>query len=212
MPLLIKKNFAPNNKLGVWKINEELEELMIQAQPNELEKKHLEKIKVENGKKQWLVSRAILKKLTGLYDLEIKYDPYGKPYLKDSKYKISISHSHQYVAAIIDIHHTGIDIQIQDSKIERIVPRFMSLSEQGSIKNENRLGQIYIYWCAKEALYKLYGQRSLSFRENILISPFDYNAEGGNIFGRISVSSFNRSYSLQYKKIENYTQVYVMNN
>jgi len=35
------------------------------------------------------------------------------------------------------------------------------------------LSKMCIYWCAKESLYKWYGKKNLSFKDNIFIEPFE---------------------------------------
>jgi phosphopantetheinyl transferase (holo-ACP synthase) len=47
--------------------------------------------------------------------------------------------------------------------------KFLNEEESSSIRKEKELEQLTIAWCAKEALYKLYGVRNLDFRENIIL-------------------------------------------
>ena len=142
-------------------------------------------------------------------DLKISYDEFGKPYLINSSIKISISHAYEFVAILIDQNQeTGIDIELIKPKIERISERFMSANELLSI-NKQSLEQLYVYWCAKEALYKLYGIKNLSFKENILIEDFEYT-EKGKIIGKIINNSLNKYYMLCYEKINEYMLVYVL--
>jgi len=211
MPLLKEISLNPNNKLAVWEMNESLEELMAMVKINDAEKESLKEIKNENRKKQKLCSKQLLKRLTGIDDLKIEYDLHGKPYLKDSKYKISISHSHQYVAVIIDTEDTGIDIEIIDPKIEKVVHKFVNTEEQQSIKAQNRLEQLYVYWCTKEALYKLYGGGSLVFKTNLLVAPFIYDNNGGTISGKIITDVYSKNCLLHYEKLANCVLVYAVN-
>ena len=46
------------------------------------------------------------------YDLEIKFNKYGRPYFEDSKFKFNISHSGDIVMCVIlDIYEVGVDIE-----------------------------------------------------------------------------------------------------
>jgi len=68
---------------------------------------------------------------------------------------------------------------------------------------------LYVYWCAKETLYKIYGKRALHFKEDLLIEPFEYKGKGV-ISGCISVGKMKETYSLHYEKICDYMLVYVL--
>ena len=90
----------------------------------------------------------------------------------------------------------------------------MSDAELKSLQKKNQDEQLTVFWCAKESLYKLYGKKELAFKKNLIIEPFQY-AEKGNIKGWIKNSSVNKSFALQYEKLnsgnDNYMLVYVIN-
>ena len=99
-------------------------------------------------------------------DAEISYDINGKPHLVDDTRHISISHSHDKIAIIINtIEKTGIDIELIRDKVLKIKHKYLSESE---LKNaENDPEKLIIYWAAKETLYKIYGLKHVDFIKNL---------------------------------------------
>lgn len=212
MPLVLKENISRNSTLAIWKINESLQVLQDMVKITQEEQDAIKTISNIEKQKQWFAARVLFQKIFNNQGLEIVYDKYGKPSIKNSTQKISISHSKDYVAIITDQEEVGIDIEKIDAKIESIAERFLNENEYGRIGSENRTELQYLHWCAKETLYKVYGKKQLSFKNNILIEPFSYRKEGGVILGEIVTSSFKKKYHLKYTKINDYMLVYVFNN
>jgi phosphopantetheinyl transferase (holo-ACP synthase) len=52
-------------------------------------------------------------------------------------------------------------------QIQQVLPRVLSSAE---LRQANTPERQALYWCAKEALYKLYGKRALDFRTDMKIS------------------------------------------
>ena len=125
-------------------------------------------------KLEWLASRLLVQQLAekaGLVFLGIYKNEYGKPFLKNHSAQISLSHSYPYVAAQLHFtHDVGIDIEQPSPKLLRVAHRVFGLAEQQDAGTD--LTKNCIYWCAKEALYKIYGNRGLSFIKDIKIEPF----------------------------------------
>jgi len=206
MPELFKKNIGLNSLLAVWQITETTNELLklLNGPVNFIVLDVNEQLK-----QQRICARILLNLLLEGPRNEIMYDRFNKPSLIHSASKISISHAHDYVAVIVNkINETGIDIELIKSKIERIAPRFMSEKELKGLQSNNRIEQLITYWCAKETLYKYYGKKELSFRENIFIEPFN-QSNSGNIVGHINTKHFNIELNLCYEKIADYLLVYV---
>ncbi|GAB4036079.1 4'-phosphopantetheinyl transferase family protein [Spirosoma gilvum] len=123
---------------------------------------------------EWLACRVAIQQLTkaqGLSYVGLQKDEFGKPHLIGSAWHISLSHTSGWAAAVL--HRTrpvGIDIEPIREQFTRVVPRVLSTEEIAhAAGNPNRLA---VYWCAKEALYKLYGKRQLTFREHLHVEPF----------------------------------------
>ena len=209
MPLFLRKDIKTNCKMAVWNITEREAELSEMISFSEQDRGVLKEVKHELRRLQWMATRELLKQLTGENDLRISYDVFGKPFLADSEIKISISHSHNKAALIINKEETGIDIELIKEKIVRIENKFMSQTEMKNVKAENKKEMLSIYWCAKESLYKLYGKKELHFKENIRIADFSYNKEG-IISGKIVTKTLNESYRLHYLKLDDFMLTYVL--
>lgn len=128
---------------------------------------------------EWLACRVAIRQLLeeqGATYLGLQKDEFGKPFLIDLPWHISLSHTSGWAAAILHKSRpVGIDIEPIREQFRRVVPRVLSADEIVHAANDpNRLA---IYWCAKEALYKLYGKRQLTFREHLHVEPFADDAE-----------------------------------
>ncbi|MBI4946562.1 MAG: 4'-phosphopantetheinyl transferase superfamily protein [Bacteroidetes bacterium] len=220
MPLYNIEQVRNNGKIGIWHITESLDELLKMKQLSEVDLFVLNSFSYEHRKKEWLTARILAEQLSNEKDIRIIYDEHNKPFLKNSKKHISISHSHNLLAIILDEHETGIDIELIKTKVLRIKEKFMSAAELKSLQKENMVEQLTVYWCAKESLYKLYGKKELAFKENLAVEPFRYSADKGIIRGWINKSSTKRSFTLQYEKLnpiaigsgdDSYMLAYVIN-
>ncbi|MDP4266657.1 MAG: 4'-phosphopantetheinyl transferase superfamily protein [Bacteroidota bacterium] len=205
MAILFKKNITDSIIAGVWKITETLEDMMSQIKLSLSETDYLYQFKSEERKKHWLASRLLLKELMpGKY--EISYNENGKPIIKNELFHISISHSGNYAAAVINKYYpTGIDIEKQRKKIENVADRFLNEKEKSDIlKKDYIIEKYHIYWSAKEALYKVSGEKGLSFRESIFVEDFEYKEEG-----TFNATLNGQKFNLYYTKIEDYFLVMV---
>ncbi len=159
-----------------------------------------QKREIETKGKQYLINHLLNK------EIEIQYDENGKPYLLNEYKHISITHSHDKIAIIInDFEKTGIDIELVRDKVLKIKHKFLAESEL--INAENDPEKLLIYWGAKESLYKIYGLKEVDFIKNLYINAFIKN-HSGTIVGNINMTNFNKSYELAYLKIEEYMLVY----
>ncbi len=126
-------------------------------------------------RREFLAGRALVKTLAEKVGVEysgIRKDEQGKPFLKDQTHEISLSHSSPYVAAQIHPSHAvGIDIEQPKEKLLRVAPRVLSPSEESDAGND--VVKHCVYWCAKEAMYKLYGKRGLHFNTQLNVNPFE---------------------------------------
>lgn len=157
---------------------------------------------IETKGKQYLINNLLKK------EVEISYDINGKPYLSNDLRHISITHSHDKIAIIInDEEETGIDIELIRDKVLKIKHKF--LAENELLNAENDPEKLLIYWGAKESLYKIYGLKEVDFIKNLYIEPFIKN-NSGTIVGNIKMPNFNKSFELTYFKIEEYMLVYAL--
>ncbi|HET6243479.1 MAG: 4'-phosphopantetheinyl transferase superfamily protein [Bacteroidetes bacterium] len=195
--------------IGLWEITETRADLISEINLSSIELQQLEQINLETKKIQWLSVRVLLKKMLGK-GFQILYSKTGKPYLKDSTLKISISHTESFVSLIInEKEETGVDIEKANPKVERIKNKFLSLIELSDIQNSGDFEKLLVYWGAKESLYKVYGEKELTFKENLFIPPFKFK-KSGTIEGRIIKGNVKKNYLLNYEKIQGHILVYVL--
>lgn len=214
MPLHEYNITEPHGRLGIWHITED-EAFFVQKLPLvEREKIEIEEV---TGRKRLerLAGKLLMRQLTG-WAYSIEKDKYGKPFFKDSELHLSLSHSGDYVAGIISERPVGVDIQYLTSKLERVAPRVMNENKLKNLDPNNRLEHLHVYWGAKEALYKAYGQKGLDFKKHIIIKPFhimhtDHASHATKITeGSVVTDNSKHLFDIFYKKIKNYILVYAI--
>ncbi len=148
----------------------------------------------------------VLKKMLSDETLVLEYLPTKKPILKGRTEHVSISHSHDKLAVIINKNEsTGVDIELIRDKVLKIQHKFLNQSEVQLANNS--IDTLITIWAAKEALYKVYGLKEVEFKSNLRVKIIDER----ELFCEIELSNFKKSYRLVTEKIEDYRLVYVMN-
>ena len=117
MSLFSTKEVGKKGRLGIWHITESLGELLKMKVFSKEDLTVLSAFSHEQRKKEWLVARILTEVLSSEKDIQILYDDHSKPSLKGSKKYISLSHSHDLLAVILDETETGIDIELIKPKI-----------------------------------------------------------------------------------------------
>lgn len=213
MSLSCIKEAGKSGKLGLWNIAESVDELLKIKRVSKKNLSLLNSFSNDHRKKEWLVSRILAEQITQKKNIQIIYDEYSKPFLKDSKYHISLSHSHTFLAVIIDKKKTGIDIELIKPNVLKIKEKFTSVKELKEIGKENCLEKLTLYWCVKESLYKYYGKKKLTFKEHLIIEPFVYS-EKGKLMARIHHTTMKKKFELNYETVvadgQNYMLAYIV--
>jgi 4'-phosphopantetheinyl transferase len=158
--------------IGVWEMTESSEELLRFFSSEETNNLDFQKYTHEKRKVEWLASRLMLKQLIGS-DFAVSYSETGKPILGNNCYKhISISHSRDFVVVFVHENlEVGIDIENLTRNYHSIEKRYLSDLEQKQASGNPKIQ--CIYWCAKEAIFKLVPDIGVEFREQINILPFN---------------------------------------
>ena len=105
---------------------------------------------------------------------DFKKDDRNRPYLDQSDYHISLSHSFPFVAAVISHKKiVGIDLERFGRNVEKIGPRFLS-SEEWNLWQDSH-SDLTKAWTCKEAIYKAMGVPGLAFQQDIQLPPFANN-------------------------------------
>ena len=170
MPLVYQQNINDTAKIGVWHIKEP-ESFFLEHYTPPIEIKHHQK------RIQHLAGRFLLKVLDQSISLDhILISEKGMPFLKNNERFFSISHSDDFVAVIINNHHSvGIDIESVKNKIVLIVNKFITEEEMKILSEtglENNL-HCTIGWTIKEAMFKWYGLGNVDFKRNLKIQSFE---------------------------------------
>jgi phosphopantetheinyl transferase len=209
MAIAYRQQVDDDTEFAIWKIEEEADELYSQLQLDEQEKAYYEQLKIGKRNLHWLGTRVLLRKMlrTDEY-IDCKVDAHGKPYLVNLPYHISLSHSFDYAAVMISKTTVGIDIEQVKEKVERIAHKFMRKEELAFISKEYKIPQLYVCWCAKEAVYKCYGQKEISFLDNIFLEPFGFEGHGCVEAG-LRKGNTRLNYSVGYLQYQDYMVGYV---
>lgn len=182
MPLMKTIKPAEDIVIGVWQISEPPEYFYERLKLNEHDQAILDVIKTPRRLLEFLASRYLLRVLIGAeHSMVLVKDEYGKPGIHDPACHISISHCDGYAAAMVsDTKRVGIDVEVPSDRIKRVWGRYMNEPEKDFAPVDDVMGATLI-WSAKEAVYKLYGKKQLSFSQNILLSEFAEDTLHGHL-------------------------------
>ena len=180
MALFLTKDLddPAHSRVGVWKITESEAELRTMTSIPSDELEEISYIKNESLRKQRLAVRALL---DAMFEEKVylSHHDNGKPYIENNAINISITHTDQYVAVILNEEdEVGIDCESFNRDFSAVEKKALSDEEIGDLEDEQKNEQLAIYWCAKEAIFKLTSQYDVDFAEQIQIDGFRYRNEG----------------------------------
>ena len=205
MPFLKEFIINEKSKIKLWKL------MIGELNPKELnnDEKKLLKLKKSNIlREQFLATRKVLALENS--DYEITYDINRKPLL-NSKYNISISHSHEIAAiAISNNSKIGLDIQLKEGKIFNIQSKFLNKSEKLSIGDNPSVDILTMIWTSKESIYKAVGLKGTSISNNIKIDKVKEKDKTGIGYYVNGIEKF--KFDLKFFYINNYTICYAYQN
>lgn len=210
MGLVYLRELDSETKFALWKIEESAEELLQQLKLDTHELAKLARLSKGKRTLHWLATRVLLRYLLKTQDyIACPSDEHGKPYLPDYPYALSLTHSYEYAGVMLSLKgECGIDLEIVKDKVLRIKEKFLKKEELAFIP-ENHIEQLYACWCAKEAIYKLQGNRGVSFLENMTIAPFTYQDQGVLTL-RLDRNASSTSYQVFYEKFGDYMLGYAV--
>ncbi|MEO1253832.1 MAG: 4'-phosphopantetheinyl transferase superfamily protein [Bacteroidota bacterium] len=199
MPLLLNKQIDNVSAYAVWNIQEtflELPYLSPEPFPAELHPVR---------QAEWIVGRILVKNLCEKFNIEYKginKQDRGKPYLKGSQANISISHSFPIAAAMIHLEKScGIDMERPRNKHDHVKMKFLHNDEM-SFKDD--IDKLCIIWCAKEVIYKIFGRKFLSLKDEIKVS-FESDDK---IKGYIEKKGQESTHLIHYEWVKEYLLAY----
>lgn len=164
--------------LGIRKICDD-KDLLISNLPigqREHVAEQIGKMRAERRIVEWLNTRVLLFEMLGEEKI-IRNHPSGRPFLKDKSYRISISHTHGYVAILLsNKYYVGIDIETISNRVARVVDKFISPEEY--INPSNEIIHQLLHWSAKETLFKIMKESNIDFKEHLRVLPFEPLSRG----------------------------------
>ena len=202
-----------HSRVGVWQITETEEELRSLSSVPSDELEEISYIKRESLRKQKLAVRCLL---DALFEEKVylSHHDNGKPYIENSAINISITHTNRYVAVILNpTDEVGIDCESLDRDFSAVKKKALSedeIEEVEEIDEEQRNEQLAIYWCAKEAVYKMISQYGVDFAEQIEIDDFRMRGEGELVATFTDKDGFEEEYELEYMTFDRHVLVWVV--
>ena len=210
MPLLKHITLDGILTAAIWKITEPEEELRRLLAGSLKGPVAADAFKNESRRKQWMASRILVSVLAGNRPVEIGFLGNGKPVLKNSSDRISVSHSGDVAAAALSPRYpVGIDIEQIRERVARVAGRFLNETELPPPDLPDRLEKLHVCWGAKESLFKLNGDPGVDFRKEIIIHSFDYLCTPVQTCqASMTVNNISRVYPVYYEKIDDYMLVF----
>lgn len=202
MPLVWIRPFEGRGRVALWEITEDLEDLQRAFRGSPADVAAYAAIHHPQKQREFLASRILIQTLiesVGETYHGIRKDSYDKPFLENTNSHFSLSHSLRFAAVVWHpAARVGLDIEPVSEKLSVVARKFLSEDEWEHA--DHRLERLAVYWTAKEALYKLYGEKKLSFKGNIPIEPFADEAE--RIHGWIRTPEQSIRYELSVIRVE----------
>ena len=203
----VKQIEVENGILGIWEFTDSIELLISAFKFSSNEVAEFNKLKLKKRQSEYLATRLLLQQLLG-EKAEIVYQDSGRPQIKNSRQNISVSHSANFVVIFISGDLVGIDVEIAERNIDKVVGRFLNPTELNWIdQSDNPKFLKMLFWCAKEAIYKCACQPGIQFDTQIFVPPFDF-ANSDFFKGKVLLQNGAANFNLWYFQHENNIVVY----
>lgn len=200
-----------NSRWAAWKIEESPTTLVDYTQLSTADLTEWHTIRHPRKSLEWLASRAALAAILtslGLPVVGTRKDDKGKPYPINGNYCISLANAYPYgIAMFHDYRSIGIDIELPNDKLLRTQHKFLNSAEIETTRN--RLTHLCAYWCVKEALYKLYGRKLLSLKDQIIVYSLSFS-KAIRAEAAIVNTTHNAQYCLEGTIIDGFYVMYVV--
>jgi phosphopantetheinyl transferase (holo-ACP synthase) len=187
-------------EIAVWKIDEDEDFLKNLAEIDNEDFEFCSKFKLEIRRKQFYVARILANKLTKS-NSKIKYNKSGKPFFEHQKFHLSITHCKNYLAIIISKkYEVGIDLEEITDRVHSIKHKFMNDFELLKMDKKNETLELYMNWCAKEAIYKIFDFNKLYFKD-MIANNIDFTKLFFYIYTRVFEIDYN--FKMNYRIFDN---------
>ena len=212
MPIF-KKWSEEGAQWGIWQVNESAEELRDSLTEISCEDIELQRFKSSSRQLEYLAVRVLLKEMLG-HECRIAHYPSGKPYLPDSSFHITVSHTKGYVAIGLHVdREVGIDIERVAERVKKVTARFVrpdELTGWDTHSTDTQLYELLLVWSAKETLFKVLNQQEVDFLQHLRIAPFQFQPGGGKMAGYEYRTPEGMVYGLNYLTHPDFVCTYVV--
>jgi len=211
MPLVYYNKISNGLELGIWHITESVDELLKYLYLNKEEFATLYSFKSEKRKKQWMSYRALIRTLVQTdFIYRIYYDENNKPYLVNPTRAISVSHTDNYSAVLINENINeirGLDVERLSEKAFRNKNKFLTDEEINLLPIDNLYFYSTLFWSAKESVYKKSNIPNIFLKSNIKIEniDFDNNIINAKLFYKDIILKINVFWSIYDSMVITYT-------
>lgn len=173
MPVIFFRKKGDDTSFCIWKITETEEQLWQGLRLSDQDKNEIQLLKLPKRRLERLACRKGLSFLLESPEVPVSYGNYGEPLLDSGKkFHISFSHSGEYAAAALSRKgKIGIDIERITPRILELHPRFIR-PDEARTANSNNPEEVTFFWCAKEAIYKLFPEYKADFLNDIFIEEY----------------------------------------
>jgi len=111
-------------------------------------------------------------------DTKVSRTAKGAPYLKDKRFNLSISHTSNYMAMIVNEHALpAIDIEVKGRNIDRIKRRFTIDEEVDHFHEFFKEDALLSVWGVKECLFKIMHANGVLFTDHLKINSSNIHGD-----------------------------------
>ena len=200
MPIVKDFDLNFNSRVIIWEITELETQLISMLKLSKKDKTLFNSIKLVSKRKEFVVIRLILNFL----NIEINnliYDSFGKPVLRLNKF-LSISHCLNILVLVVSKNEIGVDIEKERKKISIVKQKFLSRFENNFLIKTDQDKMLTRIWTSKEAVYKIINIPGISFKKNIIITPFKLEDSSGNAI--VKSENFYLKFKLKFITFQEY--------
>lgn len=201
--------------IGIWKVDSSENESFFRERLVlfESEEEKLERIKVPEKRLEWLASRLALKTCLPFTDpLEVKNTLTGEPVSPHVEGYFSFSHCPGFGGGVYSKkYRVGIDLEALKTTRDFAVKRMFMNPTELDCYNSNPTPErwFFLVWSSKEALYKWYSWRELSFRNHLAIQPQNQIPDKGTIQATLQKGLFSKEIMIHYQFFETVLLTYL---
>ena len=128
----------------------------------------------------------------------------------DEMEEISFIRSESLAVILHDEEDCGIDVESLDRDFSAVEKKALSEEEIDDLEDDKRNEQLAIYWCAKEAIFKLLSRYNVDFAEQIEIERFRPRGEGELEATFVDKDGDEEEFDLEYMTFDRHVLVWVV--